>query len=43
MPIRKRWPSWLGLETLTLLAAVDLLANARFRYPSRTPAPVASE
>jgi hypothetical protein len=34
---------WLGLETLTLLAAVDLLANARVRYPWRTPAPAASK
>jgi hypothetical protein len=31
---------WLGLETLTLLAAVDLLAGARVRFPSRAPAPV---
>jgi hypothetical protein len=32
---------WLGLETLTLLAAVDLLAGARVRFPWRAPAPVA--
>jgi hypothetical protein len=30
---------WLGLETLTLLAAVDLFANARLRLPLRAPAP----
>jgi hypothetical protein len=34
---------WLGLETLTLLAAVDLLANARVRYPWRSPASAASK
>jgi hypothetical protein len=32
---------WLGLETLTLLAAVDLLASARLRLPLRAPAPAA--
>jgi hypothetical protein len=30
---------WLGLETLTLLAAVDLFANARLRLSLRAPAP----
>jgi hypothetical protein len=34
---------WLGLETLTLLAAVDLLASSRVRYPWRTAAPLASK
>lgn len=34
---------WLGLETLTLLAAVDLLANVGLRSPLRAPAPVASK
>ena len=34
---------WLGLETLTLLAAVDLLANVGLRLPFRAPAPVASK
>jgi hypothetical protein len=34
---------WLGLETLTLLAAADLLAIARPRFPWRTAAPLASK
>jgi hypothetical protein len=34
---------WLGVETLTVLAAVDLLANVGLRSPSRAPAPVATK
>jgi hypothetical protein len=32
---------WLGLETLALLAAVDLLGSAKLRLPLRAPAPAA--